>query len=86
MSGYVFSGDKKLEQTFASEGSGAVRTLFCTLILHVKAIKQNAGVASLTVNFVKNSDYGEVRLDVISYDEDKKKGELNKVNPYWKIL
>ena len=49
-SGYGFSG----EQTFASEGSGAVRVDFdCTLILHVEAIKQKAGVASLTVNFVK---------------------------------
>ena len=54
MSGYGFSGDKNLEQTFASEGSGAVRVDFdYTLILHVEAIKQTAGEASLTVNFVK---------------------------------
>ena len=34
MSGYGFSGDKNLEQTFASEESGAVRADFdCTLIL-----------------------------------------------------
>ena len=44
MSGYGFSGDKNLEQTFASEGSGAVRADFdCTLILHVEAIKQKLG-------------------------------------------
>ena len=48
MSGYGFSGDKKFEQTFASEGSGAVRVDFdCTLILHVEAIKQKAGEAFL---------------------------------------
>ena len=42
MNGYGFSGDKNLEQTFASEGSGTVRVDFdCTLILHVEAIKQN---------------------------------------------
>ena len=41
MSGYGFSRDKTLEQTFASEGSGAVRVDFdSTLILHVEAIKQ----------------------------------------------
>ena len=40
MSGYGFSVDKNLEQTFASEGSGAVRVDFdCTIILHVEAIK-----------------------------------------------
>ena len=40
MSGYGFSEDKNLEQTFASEGSGAVRVDFeCILILHVEAIK-----------------------------------------------
>ena len=82
-SGYGFSGDKKLEQTFASEGSGAVRVDFdCTLILHVEAIKQKAGVASLTMNFVKNSNSncGEVRPGVISYDEDtRKKGNLIKL-------
>ena len=69
-SGYGFSGDKNLE------GSGAVRVEFdCTLILHVEAIKQKAGEASLTVNFVKNSnsDCGEVRPGVISYDEDTRK-------------
>ena len=55
--GYGFSGDKNLEQTFASEGCVAVRVDFdCILILHVEAIKQKAGVASLTVNFVKNSN------------------------------
>ena len=54
MSGYGFSRDKNLEQTFASEGSGAVRVNFdCILILHVEGIKQKAGEASLTVNFVK---------------------------------
>ena len=74
MSGYGFSGDKNLEQTFTSEGSGAVRVDFdCTLILHVEAIKQKAGVASLTVNFIKNSNYEEVRPGVVSYDEDKRK-------------
>ena len=82
-SGYGFSGDKNLEQTFASEGSGAIRVDFdCTLILHVEAIKQKAGVASLTVNFVKNrnSNCGEVIPGVISYDEDtRKKGHLNKL-------
>ena len=83
MNGYIFSGDKNLEQTFASEGSGAVRVDFdCTLISHVEAIKQKDGVASLTVNFVKssNSDCGEVRPGVISYDEDtRKKGNLLKL-------
>ena len=72
-SGYGFSGDKNLELTFASEESRAVRVDFdCTLILHVKAIKQKSGMTSLIVNFVKNSnsDYGEVRPGVISYDED----------------
>ena len=45
MSGYGFCGDKNLEQIFASDGSGAVRVDFdCTLILHVEAIKQKAGV------------------------------------------
>ena len=77
--GYGFS----VEQTFASEGSGAVRVDFdCTLILHVEAIKQKTGEASLTVNFVKisNSDCGEVRPGVISYDEDtRKKGHLIKL-------
>ena len=75
-SGYGFSGDKNLEQSFASDGSGAVRVDFdCTLILHVEAIKQKAGEASLTVNFVKNSnsDCGEVHPGVISYDEDTRK-------------
>ena len=83
MSGYGFSGDQNLEQTFASKGSAAVRVDFdCTLILHVEAIKQKAGEASLTVNFVKNSnsDCGEVRPGVISYDEDtRKKGHLIKL-------
>ena len=39
-------------------------------------------MASLTVNFVKksNSDYGEVRPGVISYDEDTRKmGNLIKL-------
>ena len=49
MGGYGIS----LEQTFASEGSGAVRVDFdCTLILHVEAIKQKAGEASLSVHSV----------------------------------
>ena len=70
-SGYGFSGDKKLEQTFPSEGSGALRVDFdCTLILLVEAIKQKAGVAPLTVNFIKNSNCEEVRPGVISYDEN----------------
>ena len=84
MSGYGFNRDKNLEQSFASEGSGAVRVDFdCTIILHVEAIKQKAGVTSLTVNFVKNSnsDCGEVRPGVISYDEDtRKKGNFIKLN------
>ena len=83
MSGRGFSGDRNLEQTFTSEGSGAVRVDFdCTLILHVEAIKQKAGVASLTVIFVKNSnsDCGEIRPGVVSYDEDtRKKGNLIKL-------
>ena len=81
-SGYGFSGDKNLEQTFAYEGRGAVRVDFdYTLILHVEAINQKAGEASLTVNFVKNSnsDCGEVRPGVISYDEDRKKGRVIKL-------
>ena len=42
MDGYGFTGDKNLEQTFASKGSGALRVDFdCTLLLHVEAIKQN---------------------------------------------
>ena len=76
MSGHGFSGDQNLEQTFASEGSGASRVDFdCSLIIHVEAIKQKAGVASLTVNFVKNSnsDCEEVRPGVVSYDEDTRK-------------
>ena len=75
-SGYGFSGDKN----FASEGSGAVRVDFdCTLILHAEAIKQKAGVASLTVNFVKNGS-GEVRPGDVSYDEDtRKNGHLIKL-------
>ena len=49
MSGYGFGGDKHLEQTFASEGSGAVRVDFdCTIILHVETIKQKALVNDLT--------------------------------------
>ena len=83
MNGYRFSGEKNLEQTFASEGNGAVRVDFvCTIILHVEAIKQKAGFASLAVHFVKksNSDCGEVRPGVISYDEDtRKKGNLMKL-------
>ena len=87
MSGYGFSGDKNLEQTFASEGSGGVRVDFdCTVILHAEAIKQKAGVASLTVNFVKNSNCGEVRPGAYLMIKTQEKGELNKVKPYWKIL
>ena len=80
MSGYGFSGDKSLEQTFASEGSGAVRADFdCTLILHVEAIKQKAGEASLSVHSVKNG-YEEVRPGVVFYEEDtRKKGYLIKL-------
>ena len=75
-SGYGFSG----EQTFASERSGAVRVDFdCTLILHVEAIKQKAGEASLSVHSVKNGS-GEACPGVISYDEDtRKKGHLIKL-------
>ena len=52
-SGYGLSGDKNLEQRFASEGSGEVCVDFvCIIILHVEAVKPKAGVASLTVNFV----------------------------------
>ena len=81
MNGYGFSGDKKLEQTFASEGSGAVCVDFdCILILHVEAIKQKTGVASLTVNLIKNSNCEEVRSGVVSYDEDtSRKGYLIKL-------
>ena len=75
MSGYGLSGDKKLEQTFASEGSGAV-DFDCTLILHVEAIKQKAGEASLTVNFIKNSNCEELRPGVVSYDEDTRKRNI----------
>ena len=80
MDGYGFSGDKTLEQTFASEGSGAVHVDFdCTLILHVEAVKQKAGEASLSVHSVKNGS-GEVRPGVVSYDEDtRKKGHLIKL-------
>ena len=87
MSGYGFSGDKNLEQTFPSEGSRAVRVDFdCTLILNVEAIKQKADEASLSVYFVKNGSE-EVCPRVVSYEEDtRKKGVFNKVNPYWKIL
>ena len=68
MSGYGFNGDKNLEQTFASEGSGAVHVDFdCTLILHVEAINQKAGVAFLTVNFVKNSNSDVGRCALVSY-------------------
>ena len=85
-SGYGFSGDKNLEQRFASEGSGAVRVDFdCTLILHVEAIKQKVGEAYLAVNVVENSDCGEVHAcvasNVTSYDEDtRKKGNLIKLS------
>ena len=80
MSGYGFSGDKNLEQTFASEGSGAVREDFaCTIILHVEAIKQKAGEPSLSVHSVKNGS-DEVRPGVVSYEEDtRKKGYLIKL-------
>ena len=80
ISGYGFSGDKNLEQTFASEGSGAVRVDYdCTLILHVEAIKQKAGEASLSVHSVKNG-CEEVRPGVVSYEEDtRKKGYLIKL-------
>ena len=46
-------------------------------------MKQKSGKASLTINFVKtsNSDCGEVRPGVVSYDEDtRKKGNLIKLN------
>ena len=76
MSEYGFSGDKNLEQTFASEGSRAVRVDFdCTLILHVEAIKQKAGEASLSVHSVKNGsgDCEEVRPGVVSYEGNTRK-------------
>ena len=78
--GRGFSGDKNLEQTFVSEGSGAVPVDFdCTLIFHVEAIKQNAGEASLSVHSVKNGN-GKVRPGVVSYDKDtRKKGHLIKL-------
>ena len=83
MSGHGFSGHKNLEQTFTSEGSGAVRVDFdCILILHVEAIKQKAGEASLSVHSVKNGsgDCEEVRPRVLSYEEDtRKKGYLIKL-------
>ena len=86
MDGYGFGGDKNLEQTFASEGSGikiikwvslrAVRVDFdCTLILHVEAIKQKAGEESLSVHSVKNSS-GELHPGVVSYDEDTRKKSI----------
>ena len=81
--GYGFSGDKNLEQTFASEGSGAVRVDFdCTLILHVEAIKQKAGEVSLSVHSVKkgSNDWLDVVPNVASYDEDtRKRGNLIKL-------
>ena len=76
-------GDKNLEQTFASEGSGALRVDFdCTLILYVEAIKQKAGEASLSEHSVKNGS-GELHNGgVISNDEDtRKKGHLIKLTP-----
>ena len=80
MSGYGFSGNKNLEQTFASEGSGAVRVEFdCTLILHVETIKQKAGEASLSVHSVKKG-CDEVCPGVVSYEEDiRKQGYLIKL-------
>ena len=83
MSGYGFSRDKTLEQTFPSEGSGAVRVDFdCTLISHVEAIKQKAGAASLSVHSIKNGsgDCEDVRPGVVSYEEvTRKKGFLIKL-------
>ena len=80
MSGYGFSGDENLEQTFPFEGSRAVRVDFdCTLILNVEAIKQKADEASLSVHFVKHGSE-EVCLRVVSYEEDtRKKGYLIKL-------
>ena len=75
-SGYGFSGDYNLEQTFASEGSEAVCIdLDCTLILHVEAIKQKAGEASLSVHSVKKggNNWFEVVPNVASCDEDTRK-------------
>ena len=61
ISGYGFSG----EQTFASEGSGAVGVdFYCTLIFHVETIKQKGGEASLSVHSVKN---GIERCALVSY-------------------
>ena len=54
--------------------------ILCTIILHDEAIKQKAGVASLTINFTKNSNCEDVRSSVVSYDEDtRKKGYLKKL-------
>ena len=74
--GYGFSGDKNLEQTFASEGSGAVRVDFdCTQILHAEAIKQKAGEVSLSVHSVKkgSNDWLDAVPNVAPYDEDTRK-------------
>ena len=78
--GLRFSGDNNLKQTFASKGSGAVRVDFdCTLILHVEAIKQKPGEASLPVHSVKNGS-GELHPGVVFNDEDpRKKGNLIKL-------
>ena len=80
MSGYGFTGDKNLEQTFASEGSGAVRVDFdCTLILDVEAIKQKAGETSLIVNFVTNTIVGWCALVSYLMMKTRKKGHLIKL-------
>ena len=77
MSGYGFSGDKNLEQTFASEGNGAVRVDFdCTLILHAEAINKKLAChlwqqISLKIAI---AIVGRCALVcVISYDEDTRK-------------
>ena len=72
--------DKNLEQTFASKWGEAIRVDFdCTLILHVEAIKQQAGEASLSVHSVKTGS-GELRPGVVSYEQDtRKKGNLIKL-------
>ena len=70
MSGYGFSRDKYLGQTFASKGNGAGRVDFdCTLILHVEATKQKADESFFSVHSVKNG-IREMRPGIVSYDED----------------
>ena len=78
--GYGFNGNKNLEQAFASEGSGAVRVDFdCTLILHVDAIKQKAGEASLSVHSVKMVVGRCALVSYLMMKTQEKKGHLIKL-------